>query len=71
MDAQQNVTIAVKGKYYTAVYSVKDRVITVVGNGPEAITTKMYPMVTGYAMDKITAGLLLEEMVEAGRVIPN
>ena len=71
MGIQKTVTVEVEGKSYTAKYSLKSEKVTIMGKGPEAITRKMTTLLSGPAKAKEMARILLEEMVEAGRVIPD
>ena len=71
MVIQQTVTVEVEGKSYTAKYSLKRGQVTVVGKGTEATMPKMTTLLSGPAKAKMMAGVLLEEMVERGRVIPD
>jgi hypothetical protein len=71
MAIQQTVTVEVEGKSYTAKYSLKSGVVTVMGEGPEGTVPKLTTLLSGPARAKMMARVLLEEMVEAGRVIPD
>jgi hypothetical protein len=71
MGIQKTVTVEVGGKSYTAKYSLKSEKVTIMGKGPDATTLKMTTLLSGTAKAKMMARVLLEEMVEAGRVIPD
>ena len=71
MGIQKTVTVEVEGKSYTAKYSLKSEKVTIMVKGPEATTPKITTLLSGLANAKMMAIVLLEEMVEAGRVIPD
>ncbi len=71
MGIQKTVTVEVEGKSYTAKYSLKSEKVTVIGEGPEGTMPKLTTLLSGPARAKMMARVLLEEMVEAGRVIPD
>jgi hypothetical protein len=71
MGIQKTVTVEVEGKSYTAKYSLKNEKVTIMGKGTEATTLKTTTLLSGPAKAKEMARILLEEMVEAGRVIPD
>ena len=70
MGIQQTATVEVEGISYTAKYSITDGVVTVTALGPDG-TTETNSNNTGGSGADVIAGILLREMVEAGRVIPD
>ena len=71
MDFSKTVIIKKTGKSYTAQFSHEDGMVKVTANGPDGTMPSMSTHATGGLNAQMTARVLLREMIEAGRVIPD
>jgi hypothetical protein len=71
MDFSKTVVIKKTNKSYTAQFSYEDGLVKVIAKGPDGIMTSMSTQATGNMDVKMTARVLLKEMIKAGRVAPD
>ena len=71
MDFSKTVIIQKKSNSYTAQFSHEGGMVKVTAKGPDGTMQTMSTHATGGLSAQMTARVLLREMIEAGRVIPD
>ena len=71
MDFSKTVVIIKKGKSYTAQFAHEGEMVKVTANGPDGTMPTMSSHAAGSVNAKTMARVILSEMIESGRVIPD